>query len=29
VPAIADTLHHALNPGGLTLEPALDLALPT
>ena len=29
VPAIADTLHHALNPGGLTLEDALDLALPT
>ena len=29
VPAIADTLHHALNPGGLTLEEALDLALPT
>ena len=29
VPAIADTLHHTLNPGGLTLEEALDLALPT
>jgi UV DNA damage endonuclease len=29
VPAIADTLHHALNPDGLTLEEALDLALPT
>ncbi len=29
VPAIADTLHHALNPGGLTLEEALNLALPT
>lgn len=29
VPAIADTLHHELNPGGFTLEEALDLALPT
>ena len=29
VSAIADTLHHALNPGGLTLEQALNLALPT
>jgi len=29
VPAIADTLHHALNPGALTLEQALNLALPT
>ena len=29
VPAIVDTLHHALNPGGLTLEQALDLTLPT
>lgn len=29
VPAIADTLHHALNPGGLALDEALDLALPT
>jgi len=29
VPAIIDTLHHALNPGGLTLEQALNLALPT
>jgi UV DNA damage endonuclease len=29
IPAIADTLHHALNPGGLTLEDALNLALPT
>ena len=27
--AIADTLHHALNPGGLSLEEALDLSLPT
>ena len=29
VPAIADTLHHDLNPGGLVLEEALDLSLPT
>ena len=29
VPAIADALHHNLNPGGLTLEEALDLSLPT
>ena len=29
VSAIADTLHHALNPGGRTLEQALNLALPT
>ncbi|HLJ66523.1 MAG TPA: UV DNA damage repair endonuclease UvsE [Chloroflexota bacterium] len=29
VPVIVDTLHHALNPGGLTLRSALDLALPT
>lgn len=29
IPAITDTLHHALNPGGLTLEEALDLSLPT
>lgn len=29
VPAIVDTLHHELNPGCLTLEEALDLALPT
>ncbi len=29
IPAIADTLHHALNPGGLTLEEALGLSLPT
>ena len=29
VPAITDTLHHHLNPGGLTLEEALDLSLPT
>ena len=29
VPAITDPLHHHLNPGGLTLEEALDLSLPT
>ncbi|MDQ4128006.1 MAG: UV DNA damage repair endonuclease UvsE [Actinomycetota bacterium] len=29
VPVIIDTLHHALNPGGLTLKEALNLALPT
>jgi UV DNA damage endonuclease len=29
VPAITDTLHHHLNPGGLTLNEALDLSLPT
>ncbi|QYJ14940.1 UV DNA damage endonuclease [Rubrobacter xylanophilus DSM 9941] len=29
VPAIADTLHHTLNPGGITLQRALDLTLPT
>ena len=29
IPAIADTLHHALNPGDLTLEEAFDLSLPT
>lgn len=29
VPAIVDTLHHALNPGGLSLQEALDLGLPT
>ena len=29
VPAIVDTLHHALNPGGLTLVEAVNLALPT
>ena len=29
VPAIADAFHHGLNPGGLTLEEALDLSLPT
>jgi UV DNA damage endonuclease len=29
IPAITDTLHHALNPGGLSLSDALDLSLPT
>lgn len=29
IPAITDTLHHALNPGGLTLSEALGLSLPT
>jgi UV DNA damage endonuclease len=29
IPAIADVFHHDLNPGGLTLEEALDLSLPT
>ena len=29
IPAIADTLHHDLNPGGLALEEAFDLSLPT
>ncbi len=29
VPAITDAFHHGLNPGGLTLEEALDLSLPT
>jgi UV DNA damage endonuclease len=29
VPAIADAFHHGLNPGNLTLEEALDMALPT
>lgn len=29
IPAVLDNLHHALNPGGLTLGAALDLALPT
>jgi UV DNA damage endonuclease len=29
VPAITDTLNNSLNPGGLTLEEALDLSLPT
>ncbi|MDP8952989.1 MAG: UV DNA damage repair endonuclease UvsE [Actinomycetota bacterium] len=29
IPAIIDTLHHDLNAGGLTLEEAFDLSLPT
>jgi UV DNA damage endonuclease len=29
IPAILDNLHHGLNPGGLSLAEALDLALPT
>ncbi len=29
IPAILDNLHHALNPGGLSLGEALGLALPT
>jgi UV DNA damage endonuclease len=29
VPAITDTLHHDLNPGGRTLGEAFDLSLPT
>ena len=29
IPAITDTLHHDLNPDGLTLGEALDLTLPT
>ena len=29
IPAIADAFHHGLNPGGLSLKDALDLALPT
>jgi UV DNA damage endonuclease len=29
IPAIVDAFHHGLNPGGLTLEEALDVALPT
>jgi UV DNA damage endonuclease len=29
IPAIVDTLHHALNPGGLSLAEALDLGLPS
>lgn len=28
VPVIADAFHHSLNPGGIDLEEALDLALP-
>ena len=29
IPAIVDNLHHSLNPGGLSLGEALDVALPT
>ncbi len=29
VPAITDAFHHGLNPGGMTLEEALDVSLPT
>ena len=29
IPAITDAFHHGLNPGGLTLQEALDLSLPT
>lgn len=29
IPAIVDAFHHGLNPGSLTLEEALDVALPT
>jgi UV DNA damage endonuclease len=29
IPAIADAFHHDLNPGGVALEEALDLSLPT
>jgi len=29
IPAITDAFHHNLNPGGLALEEALDLSLPT
>ncbi len=29
IPAITDAFHHGLNPGGLELEEALDLSLPT
>jgi UV DNA damage endonuclease len=29
IPTIADAFHHGLNPGKLTLEEALDLAMPT
>ena len=29
VPVVVDTLHHALNPGGLTLRGAIDTALAT
>jgi len=29
IPTITDTLHHDLNPGGLTLKEAFDLSLPS
>ncbi len=29
IPAITDTLHHVLNPGGLNLGEAFDLSIPT
>jgi UV DNA damage endonuclease len=29
IPAITDSFHHSLNPGGLTLEDALEISLPT
>ncbi len=29
VPAILDSFHHGINPGGLTLEEAVNLAIPT
>ena len=29
VPAILDSFHHGIHPGGLTLEEALELAIPT
>lgn len=29
IPAITDTLHHGMNPGGFTLTEALDRSLPT
>jgi UV DNA damage endonuclease len=29
IPTITDTLHHRLNPGGVTLEEAFNLSLPT
>ena len=29
IPAIVDNLHHSINPGRLSLDEALDLALPT
>jgi len=29
IPAIADAFHHSINPGGISLTEALNLALPT